>query len=744
MTFTPGAASGATTTITAAPTSVSVDVGSSSITVQAKDQYGNNLTSSGGTVLLSTTAGTLSAVTDNGNGTYSATLSDTVTRTDTVSGSIHALPITATASVTFTPGAASGATTTITAAPTSVSVDVGSSSITVQAKDQYGNNLTSSGGTVLLSTTAGTLSAVTDNGNGTYSATLSDTVTRTDTVSGSIDALPITATASVTFTPGAATIIRVETANDGSGTVLPAQTVVAGSSVIGYSITRDAYGNFVANAAATWTLAGSTGGVVSGDLVAAGDNKSATFTGHLIGTTRIHAAIALLGSTDSGTLTVTPGGATHLSMTGLTNGTAGTVQSATVTALDASNNVATGYAGTIHLTSTDTQAVLGPDAALTLGSGNFAVTLKTAGSRTVTATGSVGSITGSQTVMVSAAAANKLVFAQQPTGAYANDIIVPAVTVQVTDLYGNPTTASGSVGLTLSSGPGILSGTLPKTIDGTGLATFNDLSVSDIGTYTLTTTNALGLTNATSLAFNILPATTGLLADIATSDADFNHIDGFDVLFGNGSSSLKKLQATNPGTFHYELDLQNETGVTMHTKGRALPPIIRNGVSIKDSNGGSTVVIITIPALPTNSGTPIPASATAIHERGHLGLPGRRLPRRPGASGRSLRRHEHRRQLGSVGAERQLPRHVGHHLDLRPAGQQRDRQVRQGRGSRDPEEARGTHPPQPRVRAQGHRRLADDRADGVPRRLLVQVPDPGHPGPGLPDLVARGHDLHRQ
>ena len=105
---------------------------------------------------------------------------------------------------------------------------------------------------------------------------------------------------------------------------------------------------------------------------------------------------------------------------------------------------------------------MGPTPALTLGSGNFAVTLKTPAAGSVTATGSSVSITGSQTVMAPRRLANKLVFAQQPTGAYANDIIVPAVTVQVTDLYGNPTTASGSVGLTLSSGLGILSGTLPR------------------------------------------------------------------------------------------------------------------------------------------------------------------------------------------------------------------------------------------------------------------------------------------
>ena len=45
-----------------------------------------------------------------------------------------------------------------------------------------------------------------------------------------------------------------------------------------------------------------------------------------------------------------------------------------------------------------------------------------------------------------ASAANKLVFAQQPTGAFANDIIVPAVTVQATDLYGNRRRRPGASG----------------------------------------------------------------------------------------------------------------------------------------------------------------------------------------------------------------------------------------------------------------------------------------------------------
>ena len=96
-------------------------------------------------------------------------------------------------------------------------------------------------------------------------------------------------------------------------------------------------------------------------------------------------------------MTYVPGAATHLDVTGLTSTTAGTLQSATVTARDAFNNVATAYAGSIHLTSTDGQAVLGADNTLTGGVGQLRGHAEDAGSQTVTATGSIGAITGSQT-----------------------------------------------------------------------------------------------------------------------------------------------------------------------------------------------------------------------------------------------------------------------------------------------------------------------------------------------------------
>ncbi len=64
----------------------------------------------------------------------------------------------------------------------------------------------------------------------------------------------------------------------------------------------------------------------------------------------------------------------------------------TVTALNHQGNPAAGYTGTVHFTSTDSQAILPPDATLTNGTGTFSVTLNSAGSETLTATDSANSV----------------------------------------------------------------------------------------------------------------------------------------------------------------------------------------------------------------------------------------------------------------------------------------------------------------------------------------------------------------
>ena len=93
------------------------------------------------------------------------------------------------------------ATSNISASPTAILADgISSSTITVQAKDNVGNNATVGGATVTLATTLGSISSVTDNGNGTYTATVtSSTTAATATVSGTLDGLTISDTAFVRF-----------------------------------------------------------------------------------------------------------------------------------------------------------------------------------------------------------------------------------------------------------------------------------------------------------------------------------------------------------------------------------------------------------------------------------------------------------------------------------------------------------------------------------------------------------------
>jgi hypothetical protein len=110
----------------------------------------------------------------------------------------------------------------------------------------------------------------------------------------------------ITVTAGAPTQVQVETAADGSGTIVPAQTVVTGHSVTMFAIRRDAYTNFVDNiAASTWTLPVITGAVANTDLLPSADKKSATFIGNGQGTATVRATSAALASVDSGLLTIT-------------------------------------------------------------------------------------------------------------------------------------------------------------------------------------------------------------------------------------------------------------------------------------------------------------------------------------------------------------------------------------------------------------------------------------------------------
>ena len=199
--FTALAADATKSVISASSSSIEADgLTSSTITVQLKNRINNNLTTSGGTIVITTTAGTISSVINNGNGTYTATLtSSTTVGTATLGFSINGTTATATVPVAFTLLPADATKSTISAAPiVIVATGVSTSTITVQLKNRLGSNLTTSGGTVVVTSSLGTISNVINNGNGTYTATLtSGTVDGTATVGFTVNGTPATAKAEV-------------------------------------------------------------------------------------------------------------------------------------------------------------------------------------------------------------------------------------------------------------------------------------------------------------------------------------------------------------------------------------------------------------------------------------------------------------------------------------------------------------------------------------------------------------------
>jgi hypothetical protein len=85
------------------------------------------------------------------------------------------------------------------------------------------------------------------------------------------------------------------------------------------------------------------------------------------------------------------GVATHFAVTAPAAVSIGELFNLTVTALDAANNVATGYSGIVLLSSTDPGFPLQGNNALVSGMGTFSVGLETAGSQTITATDNANS-----------------------------------------------------------------------------------------------------------------------------------------------------------------------------------------------------------------------------------------------------------------------------------------------------------------------------------------------------------------
>ncbi len=127
------------------------------------------------------------------------------------------------------------------------------------------------------------------------------------------------------------------------------------------------------------------------------------------------------------------------------------------------------------------------------------------------------------TTPAQSAPATQLAFLQEPSNASTQATISPAVTVKVLDQNGSlVSSATNAVSLRLATGSttGSISGTLTRTAVN-GVATFNDLSLSSPGQYTLqATSNGLSATTSTSFSIASPSSQTGEQAVSALAFTD--------------------------------------------------------------------------------------------------------------------------------------------------------------------------------------------------------------------------------
>lgn len=209
--------------------------------------------------------------------------------------------------------------------------------------------------------------------------------------------------------------------------------------------------------------------------------------------------------------------ATHFSVTPSTSTpVSGVAFSVTVAAQGASGQAATDYFGTVHFSSSDSQAILPADAPVSSGSGIFPVTLKTAGNQTITVSDAT-SLTGtSGAITVGTAAPTH--FLVTPAGNYATAGVAVMFSVTAMDVSGNAVTGySGTVHFTSTDGAAVLPANSTLTSGTSNLSA--TLKTSGGQTISAMDTKQSAINGTSNVIYVSGPATHFSVANVAGSTA---------------------------------------------------------------------------------------------------------------------------------------------------------------------------------------------------------------------------------
>jgi hypothetical protein len=480
------------------------------VKVEAKDAFGNNVPGYRGTIAFTSTdpqavlpASYTFVAGDNGAHTFTGGVNlktagtQSVTATDAVAALSDDQP-----GIVVTPAAASTLVVGGIATPRTAGT---ASSLTVTAKDAFGNVATGFTDTVAFTSDDGqavlpanytfvagdngtkTFTGVVLKSAGTRSVTATDTAAGKSGVNGSQTGIAVGA--------AAATVLVV------AGVASPRVAGVASDVTV---TARDAFGNVADGYAGTvhFTTSNVDAALPTDYTFVPADAGAHTFTGGVVlrraQTSSVTATDTVTGSITGAqtNIAVTPAPVASFIVTGITTPrNAGSASDVVVTAKDAFTNTATNYRGTVHFTSTDAQAALPVDHAFTAGdAGVFTatngVTLKTAGTQTVTAadaaTPAVKGVTAD--IVVNGLAVAKLVVsgANNPTAAGATS----PVTVTATDQFGNRNAGYlGTIAFTSSDAAATRPAPYAFTAGDAGSHTFGGLVLRTLGTQSVTATD---------------------------------------------------------------------------------------------------------------------------------------------------------------------------------------------------------------------------------------------------------------
>jgi hypothetical protein len=562
-------------------------------TVTAQNAAGAVVHGYRGTVHLSSSDGqaslpadyTLTAA-DNGAHAFNVALKTAGSQSITVADA--ALNLSSSQGVTVNPAAASRLA--LSGLPTSTAAGA-AQAFTVTARDPFGNVATGYNGTVHFSSSDALAAlpndypfAAADAGTHSFGVTLQTAGTQSLSVT---DGSGLTTTqGGITVSPAAASSLTV--------TGLSASSV-AGTDLSFTVSARDAAGNPATGYRGTVHFSSSDGqaGLPSDYTFTAADNGAHTFSATLktAGSQSLIAADPALNVSNQGVVAVGPAAASALALSGFPVGTAaGAAQTVTVTARDPFGNVATGYDGTAHFTSSDSQATLPADYAFTTGSGGddgthtFTVTLRTPGTQSLTVTG--GSLSFTQSgITVTPGGAATLSLTGFPSATTAG--VTGTFTVTARDASGDPAVGyRDTVHLASSDGRAVFpvtdytftaadagAHTFSVTLETAG---FQSLSATDTAAggpssaVVSVSVSAANLTRLQLSAPDSTPAGSGFTVTVTAQDAFGNPVGGYrSGVHFTSSDALAQLpsdysfQAADNGTRAFHVNLLAPGGQTL-------------------------------------------------------------------------------------------------------------------------------------------------------------------------------------